>query len=140
MGAPLFTKENARQFSDKGRDALRQKRLTVKQQAETLRQALLIVRQSAATLIFDYRTLRLSRIREALDNCDKQLAECILKGQSDEVVQWSTAMGKIAEQERLLAGRGAPKTEAAQGQPLSSQADGGGHLDLATVVEQPVEP
>lgn len=110
MPAVLFTPETAAIAGRKGRESRIAALNAAREQAELLKQAVAIVRRTAATTteVVDYRSIRLVRVRSHLDRLDAMMET---ETDPQRLSQLAQAMDKVAEQERLLAGRGAPKME-----------------------------
>lgn len=106
----LITRENAAEYGARGRAAQLRERIEAKEQADLLKQALAAIRSTVAAKPeqLDYRQLRLVRVREHLDRLDDMF---ILEKDPQRLSQLAQAMDKLSEQERLLAGRPAPKAE-----------------------------
>ncbi len=97
----------------KGNASRERERLAAREQADLLKRALDAIRVTVASAPeqLDYRQLRLVRVRAQLDRIDGMIEK---ENNPQHLAQLATASDKLAEQERLLAGRAAPKAEEAR--------------------------
>lgn len=94
----------------RGVAALKAERQAAREQADLLKRALDAIRVTVVNVPeqLDYRTLRLARVRAHLDRIDSMIER---ETDPQRLSQLAQACDKLAEQERLLAGRPAPKAE-----------------------------
>jgi hypothetical protein len=92
-----FTRANARQMADKGREARRQREAQLRQTVETL----------VANPEVAYQAKRLARVRVQLDRLDDELQRCSF-ADSKRVKELTDAQLRLSEQERVLSGRPLP--------------------------------
>lgn len=104
MPTPLITRENAVEFAHRSAESRRRNRAARIEQAARERQAL----EDLARITVpndEYVQKRLARVRAQLDKIDAQLLN---EHDPQRVERLAAASSRLAEQERVLAGRPAP--------------------------------
>lgn len=96
-----FSGDYARQMAAKSHEA-RRLRKAKDERAEQRAQIAALEEEPA------YDKLRLIRVRKALDELDKQMAQAIKAGESKVVKELADAQAKLSDQERILDGRPLP--------------------------------
>ncbi len=104
----LITPENAAKLQAKSRQSIREKKAAM--QAELARLNDLAMLPAPADVMPDYPKLVLTRVRLQLDLINERLTEQLVKGSPDPqaIDRLANAQMRLAEQERILAGRPLP--------------------------------